>query len=130
MESWTTGLSVETVIMEPFPTQVQLCKIKSSKSFGQQLSSGVCKGIPNGLKQSRPADLAKTPASKRVKGISGEVMETSSAAGLPKNQLDSLRQDISDLVVAGDHISTLFAGDCMVAKVIKYTGEQGTLRAL
>eukprot|EP00731_Ephydatia_muelleri_P009450 Em0005g36a len=35
------------------------------------------------------ADLAKTPASKRVKGFSGEVMETSSAAGLPKNQLDS-----------------------------------------
>eukprot|EP00731_Ephydatia_muelleri_P035165 Em0100g11a len=35
---------------------VQLCKIKSSKSFGQQLSGGVCKGIPNGLKQSRPAD--------------------------------------------------------------------------
>ena len=38
-----------------------------------------------------------------------------------------LHQDISDLVVAGDHI---FAGDCMVAKVIKYTGAQGTLRAL
>eukprot|EP00731_Ephydatia_muelleri_P034905 Em0085g3a len=53
MESWTTGLSVETVIMEPFPN-VQLCKIKSSKSFGQQLSGGVCKGIPTGLKQSRP----------------------------------------------------------------------------
>ena len=35
------------------------------------------------------ADLAKTPASKRVKGFSGEMMETSSAAGLPKNQLDS-----------------------------------------
>ena len=81
-------------------------------------------------------------------------METSSAAGLPKNQLDSkisagrvlfvvmgeivahfhlntyvctptgLHQDISDLVVAGDHISTIFAGDCMVAKVIKYTGAQ------
>eukprot|EP00731_Ephydatia_muelleri_P033062 Em0025g18a len=71
-----------------------------------------------------PADLAKTPASKRVKGFSGEVMETSSAAGLSKNQLDSLHQDISDLVVAGDHISTIFAGDCMVAKVIKYTRAQ------
>ena len=35
------------------------------------------------------ADLAKTPASKRVKGFSGKVMETSSAAGLSKNQLDS-----------------------------------------
>eukprot|EP00731_Ephydatia_muelleri_P022355 Em0014g946a len=33
---------------------VQLCKIKSSKSFGQRLSGGVYKGIPNGLKQSRP----------------------------------------------------------------------------
>ncbi|KAL5497166.1 hypothetical protein EMCRGX_G013590 [Ephydatia muelleri] len=32
-ESWTTGLSVETVLMEPFPTEVQLCKIKS---FGQR----------------------------------------------------------------------------------------------
>eukprot|EP00731_Ephydatia_muelleri_P022378 Em0014g969a len=31
-----------------------LCKIKSSKSFGQRLSGGVYKGIPNGLKQSRP----------------------------------------------------------------------------
>ena len=41
-----------------------------------------------------------------------------------------LHQDISDLVVAGDHISTIFAGDCMVAKVIKFTGAQGTLRVL
>eukprot|EP00731_Ephydatia_muelleri_P010376 Em0005g962a len=41
-----------------------------------------------------------------------------------------LHQDISDLVVAGDHISAVFAGDCMVAKVIKYTGAQGTLGVL
>ena len=41
-----------------------------------------------------------------------------------------LHQDISDLVVAGDHISTIFARDCMVAKVIKFTGAQGTLRVL
>ena len=38
---------------------MQLCKIKSSKSFGQQLSGGVCKGIPNGLKQSRPGKLCE-----------------------------------------------------------------------
>ena len=38
---------------------MQLCKIKSSKSFGQRLSGGVDKGIPNGLKQSRPGKLCE-----------------------------------------------------------------------
>ena len=38
---------------------MQLCKIKSSKSFGQRLSGGVYKGIPNGLKQSRPGKLCE-----------------------------------------------------------------------
>ena len=38
-------------------SQVQLCKIKSSKSFGQRLSGGGYKGVPNGLKQSRPGEF-------------------------------------------------------------------------
>ena len=40
-------------------SQVQLCKIKSSKSFGQRLTGGGYKGIPNGLKQSRPGKLCE-----------------------------------------------------------------------
>ena len=40
-------------------SQVQLCKIKSSKSLGQWLSGGGYKGIPNGLKQSRPGKLCE-----------------------------------------------------------------------
>ena len=35
---------------------MQLCIIKS---FGQRLSGGVYKGIPNGLKQSRPGKLCE-----------------------------------------------------------------------
>eukprot|EP00731_Ephydatia_muelleri_P006888 Em0003g1136a len=54
------------------------------------------------------------------------MMETSSAAGLPKNQLDSLHQDISDLVVAGDHISTIFAG--YTESPLKYRGQATTLQ--
>ena len=33
--------------------------------------------------------MANTPASKKVTGLSGEVMDTSNAAVLPKNQLES-----------------------------------------
>ena len=38
---------------------MQLCIIKSFKSFGQRLSGGVYKSIPNGLKQSRPGKLCE-----------------------------------------------------------------------
>eukprot|EP00731_Ephydatia_muelleri_P037153 Em0403g2a len=50
--------------------------------------------------------------------------DLSSRLGQNSRFQKGLHQDISDLVVAGDHISTIFAGDCMVAKVIKYTAAQ------
>ena len=41
------------------------------------------------------------------------------------------QQDVPNPVVVGDHISTILAGDCMVAEVIEcITGAQSTLRAL
>ena len=91
------------------------------------------------------AAVADTPASNKVTGLSGEVMLTSNAAVLPKNQLGSkmsagrvllwslLRllptstyvrpttgfyQDVPNPIMARDHISTILAGNCMVAKVI------------
>ena len=107
------------------------------------------------------AAVADTPASNKVTGLSGEVMLTSNAAVLPKNQLGSkmsagrvllwslLRllptstltpmwrpttgfyQDVPNPIMARDHISTILAGNCMVAKVIKCTTwAQCTLGAL
>ena len=32
-----------------------------------------------------------------------------------------LHQDVSNPIMAGDHITTILAGNCMVAKVIKST---------
>ena len=83
------------------------------------------------------AALANTPASKGVRGLSGEGIETSSDAVLPKNQLGSkmsagrdllwsrvrlllhldpyvcsmtgFHQDVPNLVVVGDHIATILA---------------------
>ena len=107
------------------------------------------------------AAVADTPASKKVTGLSGEVMDTSNAAFLPKKQLGSknvrwtglavvsdkivanfhlnpyvspttgLHQDVPNPIMAGDHITTILAGNCMVAKVIKCTTwAQCTLGAL
>ena len=93
----------------------------------------------------------------RFQRVRGEVIETLGAAVLPKNQLDSKVSGGRDLQLSrvrlsptstwtppyvcwmahfhqnmlGDHISTILAGNCMVAKVIKYTARaQCTLGAL
>eukprot|EP00731_Ephydatia_muelleri_P018658 Em0011g698a len=56
------------------------------------------------------AAVADTPASNKVTGLSGEVMLTSNAAVLPKNQLGSFYQDVPNPIMARDHISTILAG--------------------
>eukprot|EP00731_Ephydatia_muelleri_P002077 Em0001g2077a len=67
------------------------------------------------------AAAADTPASNNITGFSSEVMDTSNAAVLLKNQLGSLHQDVPNHIVPSYHISTVLARNCMVAKVVKCT---------
>eukprot|EP00731_Ephydatia_muelleri_P028832 Em0020g476a len=62
------------------------------------------------------AAVADTSASNKVIGFSSKVIDTSHDAVLPKTQLGSLHQDAPNPIMAGDHIPTILAGNCMVAK--------------